>query len=167
MTSGKLLGQCNIGTRVNVNIKGETRNKMNLYWGSLKDTNQGFWDHEYNKHGDCYTKRYNLPNEQQYFDDTMYTYEYYELHKLMEDAVGDSATRRSNKMKFNFDELRRVIQNAREDLYFQLRCRWDRDETKQYLYEIHLFFDIDMYPMFHRVDSNCDRTQPIHVTFDK
>jgi len=57
--NGKQLPDCNTGNHINFEIDDDTLQKnMEIHWPSLTGPNAKFWEHEYNKHGYCYTHKY-------------------------------------------------------------------------------------------------------------
>jgi len=162
--SEKRISDCNTGQAITVDPQGETREIMDSYWSSLKGTNEGFWEHEYNKHGYCVTERYNFPNEQKFFDDGVGIYQKWQMNQLMTHTLGDIQMRDNDEVEFTFDELTEQIHNARTDLFFTINCV--SHEKKQYISEIHFYFDLEFSPLDHQQHSSCDKDKSIYVTFE-
>ena len=59
--NGTIPKWCNGENDIDIEIKNESLyNYMINYWPGLFDTNEGFWGHEYNRHGYCYNQRNNI-----------------------------------------------------------------------------------------------------------
>jgi ribonuclease I len=162
--SEERIPECNTGDKINVDPLGETRDIMEVYWTSLKGDNIDFWEYEYNKHGHCLTERYKLANEQIYFDGSVKIYQTWALDQLMTHALGDIKMKSSDALEFSFEELTDLIQNARKELYFTIRCL--RFKGKQYLNDIRIYFDLEFNPLDHEQATNCKMEENIYITFD-
>ena len=137
---------------------------MDLYWVSYKGDNKKFWNHEYNKHGHCFTQRFKEKNEQKYFDTVLALFRSHAFDQLMIHAVGDLHIQEHDYVEFTYESLRKALSKARDDLFFSLRCKWKNE--KQYLVELHFYFDIELNPFEHERNSNCDKKKAIFVTFE-
>ena len=162
-SSEKRMSDCNTGSKINVNIKGTTLDSMNTYWVSLTGPNKNFWNHEYNKHGYCYTERYKLTDEQLYFESAVKLFQQHSLDQMMIQAIGDLKISESKEQQFTYEMLYKTLQNARRDLFFQISCKVKDD--KQYVFELHLYFDLNLNPKKHEKRSNCNKSKPIFVIF--
>ena len=59
---------CHKGCFIQVDIQNKTLlNEMDHYWVGLSGTNTDFWEHEYNKHGYCWSVNNNNYNIQDFF----------------------------------------------------------------------------------------------------
>jgi ribonuclease T2 len=78
--NGKMIEECNKGELINVKITEEDLLKeMLTFWISYTSDNQNFWNHEYNKHGYCYSERYKQYNPDNFFNKSMSLYNQYSL----------------------------------------------------------------------------------------
>jgi ribonuclease I len=163
-TSQKEMRDCNTGDKIDVRIRGDILEKMEVYWPSYTSPNEEFWNHEYNKHGYCFTKRHDKPDEQAFFKSTIAIYEEYALDQLMTHSVGDMVT--DDEIEFEYDELVDALHSARDDLLFVVHCL--RRNHKQYLQEVHIYFDVELNPLekYRPGRSNCDMDDSIFVPFE-
>jgi ribonuclease I len=154
---------CNTGVKKKFKIKGEVLEKMNTYWVNYKGPNPSFWTHEYNRHGWCFSKRFRLDHTA-FFESTLEIYERYALDQLMIHSIGDLVAEKNEYTKYSYKELFVLIQNARQDLVFVIRCL--RTGGRQYLHEIHFFFDLDLNPINYKRGHNCNTKKQIYVLFN-
>jgi ribonuclease I len=162
--SKKRISDCHVGSQILTNVQGITREFMDSFWVSCKADNNGFWNHEYNKHGYCFTQRYQESSEQKYFDMVRELYNKHAFEQLMVHSVGDINMQDNDVMEYTYESLKKAIHKARNELYFSMRCKQRRG--KQYLVELHFYFDIEFSPLDHERGSNCDQEKSIFVTFE-
>jgi ribonuclease I len=161
--SDKRLADCNTGPKISAVPHDKMREFMLNYWPTYHEDPQEFWDHEYNKHGYCYTERMQQRSYEPFLQRTIDLFQQYQMDQLMIQALGDVAMRRGGQKQFTYEDLFNLIQGARRNLYFDLACK--RVNHKQYLEEIRFYFDLDFKPKNHHIRSNCSKTQPIIILF--
>lgn len=65
---GKQMEDCNQGSEIQVKFEDENlENIARIYWLSLKDKEEPFWNHEYNKHGYCWSQKYGKSKPEDFF----------------------------------------------------------------------------------------------------
>ena len=79
LSTGVTLPDCNSGSEIAIIDSGsDTFLSMRQYWPSLTGTNEKFWNHEYNKHGYCYLKKFKYASKlrnllhHEYLNDRIY-----------------------------------------------------------------------------------------------
>ena len=161
---GRRLSDCNTGSKIDVKITGENLYKeMLTYWISYVNKNDEFWDHEYNKHGYCYTQRYGKSIED-FFDTTMNLYKKYSFDQMMIKALPDIVGKRDEEA-FTYQQLREKFIDVNREIYFDLDCKVVNG--KKYLSEIRLYYDLNLTPVNVSEASDCNGTEPVYVVFDK
>jgi hypothetical protein len=158
------MADCHTGKDIEVDPEGRTRDIMNSFWSSLTGDDIKFWNHEYNKHGYCFTERTGAKNEQPFFDAAVSVYEDWRFDQLMIHAVGDVRIANSDEISFTYDQLAKIINDARPGVFFSIKCT--SHEKKEYLSEVHFFFDINLKPLDHEQGTSCGKDKKIYVSFD-
>ena len=93
LSTGVTLPDCNSGSEIAIIDSGsDTFLSMRQYWPSLTGTNEKFWNHEYNKHGYCYLKKfkYDVNKYEFYFQKTLELFFEYQINTLIIDIAGDA-----------------------------------------------------------------------------
>ena len=84
--TGKFPQWCNIGEDIQIeDIPDDLNYNMTNYWIGTYETNEIFWNHEYNKHGYCYNQysEQNVTNYSFYFQRVMDIYFHYNLKDFL------------------------------------------------------------------------------------
>ena len=90
LSSGQMLDECNQGEEIEVvNDGSKTFSTMEKIWPSLNNPNVVFWTHEYNKHGFCYNKRFEIDvnDYKSYFNKVIELYNKYNFSTLIKYTV--------------------------------------------------------------------------------
>ena len=132
---------CNIGEDIQIEeFEPELDKIMNDYWLGVYDTNQLFWNHEYNKHGYCYNQRlgYNETEYQYYFEKVVDLYFKFNVSNLINEIFpglfpGDK--------KLNKTYLSERLEQKYGKGTYTMTCL--EIDNKYWLYEIRLKFDLD------------------------
>ena len=165
MRNGELLPTCNKGRQISINKKNvEPFDSMKQTWTSLTDKpNNGFWAHEYNKHGYCYMQRnnYNVYNYSLYFQKTVDLYNLERL-KFMIDIAFENTY--NETIITNLEDLANKITAYLGSTFFEIKCTYK--DKKQLFSEIRFYYDLD----FNRVNnshyrSNCNRKKDIYIFY--
>lgn len=83
--SGQQLPDCNTGAKIIIDDKQDgVYKRMDELWMSFMGSNSDFWTHEYNKHGYCYTSKFDLKTPDDYFEKVLALYDEFELEKTVE-----------------------------------------------------------------------------------
>jgi ribonuclease T2 len=158
--SGRRVRTCNTGTQIQVESNtSDLYKSMNDFWPSFTKTNEDFWTHEYNKHGYCYTQKYNLNDYTDFFGFTMDLFNRHRFDQIMLKAFGQI----EGLQEFDMIDLSNHISQVMPGLYFDLDCK--RFDSKQYLQEIRFFFDLDLEPIQLRFPTDCRMNEPIYIDF--
>jgi len=158
--NGKRLQTCN--TETQIDVKGDASDlfdSMKIFWPSFSKGNEEFWTHEYNKHGYCYIKKYNLREYRDFFMFVMDLFNRHRFDQIMLKAFGDL----SGLQQFDMIDLTNHISQVMTGLHFDLDCK--RFDSKQYLQEIRFFFDLDLEPIQMRYPTDCKIGEPIYIDF--
>ena len=62
LMNGKMIPECTGGVKIDPNSS-PVYQVMNHVWPSLTNSNEEFWEHEYNKHGYCYAVHTKTSND--------------------------------------------------------------------------------------------------------
>ena len=102
---------CNGKNDIEIEIKnGTLYDYMKTYWPGLYNTNERFWEYEYNKHGYCYNKRNNIDVKEYepYFSKAISLYEKYDLKNIF-----------INMFDKNLERGDKLITEEQFDKYFE------------------------------------------------
>ena len=132
--------------------------KMNKYWHSEKDDgnnteyyNEIFWNHEYNKHGYCYTKLYGL-NDTQFFSDALTFYKEKKLARLFQRLYKEEIHTKT-EVSTTVGELRKKINSVLPGESFELRCSAQKKSEYYLLDEIYFYYNLTFAP-YQRENKN-------------
>ena len=132
---------------------------MRSYWPSYTGTDEKFWEHEYNKHGYCYTVKSKTTGFQPFFKVGLDLYKNLNLAQIIDEVVSRSS---GTEIQISSDELRNSINKRYSNLFYDFAC--ERSGSKQYIKEIRIYLNLDLKsfnPPKH--DIECSRTQPITI----
>ena len=145
--NGSIPGWCHGDNDIDIEIKNQTLyDYMKDYWPGLYSTNEGFWSHEYNRHGYCYNKRLGIDvyDYEKYFLKGVEIYKKYDLPNIFINIFGKNMT--NKEIKINRNEIEEYFEkfgiNKNEYL---LICKDIPVDGKNvsYIAEIRIRFDFD------------------------
>jgi ribonuclease I len=155
--SGKYMYSCGDGKRVKLFVRDNIlKEQMNKYWVSENMPNENFWEHEYNKHGLCYTEEYGLRQED-YYKRNIELFQKYKMNTLLKDALGHV---KGPEVQIEYDKLMTLLKRVNSNINYNIRCT--NEEGKQYFDSLRIFFDLDFKP----IDSgrgNCYYKKPVYI----
>lgn len=162
LINGDKLRDCNTGDQIPITDQPiEPFLTMRQVWPSLnQNSNDAFWTHEFNKHGFCYTNRYNLKT-MDFFNKTLELYNKYNLYRLIKDTL---AIKEGQTVEFDTNDLIQKFSASQGGLFFDLICG-DLNGT-QYLQEIRFYLDLnfDKY-LGHHIGNTCDLNTKTSIKF--
>jgi hypothetical protein len=165
-----MMKDCNSGHNIPINVSSsEVFQSMKIFWISYTSEDEHFWNHEYNKHGYCYTERYNKYDPKWFFEYSMELYNKHGFVSLLSSYISHAFEYENSgneliEKHFSFDELRKVISTSLPNFYFDLACEFQ--EEKQLLKEIRFYFNLELSPVDNKHTScNCDHNREIVVLF--
>ena len=131
--------------------------EMNIEWPSFSITNVEFWEHEYNRHGYCYSVHTKTTN-----DPTIYFQTTLDLFNSKSYADIFNKIAKTKNYRWDYDDLHKQIY----DLIgpgFQLECLMNGDN--QLLDEIHVYYDIDfnIIPNPVLIGKSCSKSMDISI----
>ena len=157
--NGRPIEDCNTGDQIDIVFSDhKLESLVKRYWKSLKDDDKSFWDHEYNKHGYCWSMRYRKTPEE-FFRNVIDLY----LKLDLEDIIF--------KAKFNLQEpvqefsYHTLMEKFTPiiNMNFDLKCL--HHEDKQYLSDVFINLDLNYRSLPGIIGSNCNKSQPISIIF--
>ena len=128
---------------------------MNDYWASMTGSNTSLWVHEFNKHGECYSKDHIY-----YFQTTINLYKSLNLQDLIPFLFPGT----SSKVETTFNKLNDDVRSFLKGEYHKLYCLSDETGV-QYLSEIKIYFDTNMKLKKTPRGGNCNFKKPITILF--
>lgn len=158
---GKYLSDCHTGPDINIpDIAAEPYITMEQIWPSLnKHSIKNFWTHEYNKHGYCYTKKYDIATYTPYFEKAVELHNQYDIKNLMSKAFD---TTPGQEYSLHYDEIKANFKKAIGGDHFEIKCTYNKATKEQYLDEVRLFLGMDFKPLKDfTYNSNCPKSGPI------
>ena len=133
LKSGKYLSDCTSG--VTINNDGSTMFKnMEQYWPSFStsNTNEYFWEHEYNKHGYCMVEEKGWSGYTQYFNYVL------NLHKATyNDLITNAFSYSGTTVTLTYDQVKTAIQKVIPNATFKMNCK------SNYIYEFYFYLELD------------------------
>ncbi len=152
LQSGSRLEKCKQDGDVKIESDGSSLfTEMEKNWLSYTGPNEGFWGHEFNTHGYCYTQKYQLEGYKEFFDYTVQLFDKFEFSNIMINLFHGDVN--PGEHTFKHSELEEHIQSVVGDMKFKVTCGFE--DHKQYLQEIRFLFDIDMEPLVLDFNTNC------------
>lgn len=154
-----MLPDCNTGKAIPVKIQDKNlESSMKLYWTSYTGGDVQFWEHEYNKHGYCYTNKSHTEGYEPFFRTALNLYIDYKLDSLISDVISSS---KGDKISITGDNLRNIINQKYSNLKFDLDCV--KISGVSYLKEVRFYLSFDMQPITPYKKSDCPNSQPIII----
>jgi ribonuclease T2 len=159
-SNGKKIDSCNTGEEIRIVKDGShVYTEMETYWLSFTNEDHAFWSHEFNKHGYCYTQKYQINDPKHYFQYALEIYKRHDMARIFQRAFGDI----SGNQSFEHEDLHHHVERATEGLKYELVCK--NYYKKQYLQEVRFFFDLDMTAMDIGRRGSCNPSKPIFIDF--
>ena len=145
--NGTIPGWCNGDNDIDIKIKNQSLyDYMKIYWPGLFRTNEGFWGHEYNRHGYCYNQRFNINvnNYEQFFLKGIEIYEKYDLGNIFINMYDKNLPKGDNIITRTKLEGYLKTKGIERDEYL-LICEniTINNKNYSYIYEMRIRFDLD------------------------
>ena len=136
LKSGQYLETCTSGVSIEDDGTPLFEN-LKQYWPSLsKNTNEVFWEHEYNKHGFCVVEEYGWDGYEEYFEFVLDLF-----LKEYKDLIIKSFPDYSEKtIVINYEEMKEKIHKIIPNATFKMNC------NKKYIYEFYFYLEKDFSP---------------------
>ena len=107
---------------------------MEQYWPSFStsNTNEYFWEHEYNKHGYCMVEEKGWSGYTQYFNFVL------NLHKATyNDLITNAFSYSGTTVTLTYDQVKTAIQKVIPNATFKMNCK------SNYIYEFYFYLELD------------------------
>ena len=119
-TSKRFLPDCNSGSKISIKPNNlEVFERMKVLWPSFKGQDKDFWEHEYNKHGFCYTQKFNKSSYVPFFETAIELYDSLKLQYLIANSIpilpGKSSV-------FTYTQLYEAFKKQLGGTYFEITC---------------------------------------------
>jgi len=164
-TNGKIpKGNCNTGSYITIpDSDEEPFITMSQIWPSLNQNQEKhFWEHEYNKHGYCYTKRHDIATYKPYFEKAVEMYNQLNIQSLMENSFHAQA---GDRIGISYSQLEAKFGQLLGGVFFEFDCRNKNGE--QLLNEVRMYFDLDFKRMNGlKYHTNCSKSKDIVFYFE-
>lgn len=164
-TDGKMMRACHQGSDIKIDVKTDVEpfQTMLQYWPSLnKNHFLDFWGHEYNRHGYCYTYKYNLDGYIPFFTKTLALYEQEKFNQLMKNSfVGQEG----ESVQTTYNEIISKFSQYLDGEYFEVQC--NKKKNAQLITEVRFYYDLDFKPINGmKYHTNCDKNREIIIPFN-
>jgi ribonuclease I len=155
--SGKFMYSCGDGKRVKLFVRDNVlKEQMNKYWVSENMPNENFWEHEYNKHGLCFTEEYGLKQED-YYKKIIELFQKNKLNTLIKYALGNV---KGPEVQIEYDKFLSMLKKVNPNIYYNIRCV--NEGEKQYFESLRINFDLHFEPI-DSSRSNCYYKKPVVI----
>lgn len=162
LLSGGRLPDCNQGSEISIVDDGSsTFLTARKYWPSLTGGNEKFWNHEYNKHGYCYSNKIQDFDYKNYFQKTLDVFQEKKINTLILDTFGTQ----SGNYAVSLSTLKSKLNEQLGGEYYSLACK--TISKKQYLQEIRFSLDLDFKFIDNNLSSNCSGKKDILIPYRK
>jgi len=160
LLSGKLLGDCNSGENIFVKIADQRLlESMKNHWPSLTGPDDKFWNHEYNKHGLCYTHKFKTEGFIPFFSLAMDMFSKQNLANMISELIENSS---EAEIQIKTEDLRAIIIKKYPNIYFDFDCK--KVGSKSYLSEIRIYYDLNLNSFIPpKGRTNCPASQNIFI----
>lgn len=161
------LGYCNNGSKVRLSKANiPSLSTLNNLWPSLGNFETiKFWEHEYNKHGFCYSKKHNHQTYRNYFEKSLELYTSEGFENLIQTAFPELQNTNILSYDLIMKGLSKTLGEDRKN--FAIYCMQIPNEG-QYLKEIRFFYDLNFNRINdHKFKSNCYRGKGGIIKFNK
>ena len=149
LKSGKYLDDCTSGVTITDDGSSLFEN-MKQYWPSFSNTNEYFWEHEYNKHGYCMVEEYGWDGYEEFFEFTI------DLHlKTYKDLIIKAFPNYKNQtVSLTYEQVIAAIQKVIPNATFKMNCK------SKYIYEFYFYLEKNFTPSKDsRFTNNCNSAQ--------
>jgi len=135
LKTGARIPECTQGVEINPDAR-EVFQTMSHEWPSFTNPNKKFWEHEYNKHGYCYSAYTNTTNEpMKFFEKTLEVF-----HSKPYRQIYQNLEKRADN-RWDYEDIHKQIEKVIGP-GFQLQCIGY--EGQQLLNEVHIYLDLDL-----------------------
>lgn len=131
---------------------------MSQIWPSLNSNGEKhFWEHEFNKHGYCYTKRNDIATYQPYFEKAVEMYNQLGVKDAMNNAFHGQP---GDRFSVTYTQLESKLSEELGGVFYEFDCRFKNGE--QLLNEVRMYLDLDFKRMTgFKQHTNCHKDQDI------
>jgi ribonuclease I len=165
LKNGGRLPDCHTGPEIEVEPKldVEPYATMTEIWPSLNKNHQyNFWTHEYNKHGFCYSAKYNKASYVPFFQTVVDLFEKQDFAPLMKKAFPSQP---GEDVRTTYNEIIRKFAEVTGQEYFELICKTIKGGV-QLLTEVRFYFDLDLNTMpGFKYHTNCQLDKEITIVY--
>ena len=111
---------------------------MKQYWPSFSatNTNEWFWEHEYNKHGYCMVEEYGWDGYEEYFEFVIELF----LKTYKNLIINAFPNTSSTTMTVTYDTMIAKIQKIIPNATFKMNCK------SKYIYELYFYLEKNFTP---------------------
>lgn len=161
LKSGSQISTCNTGTQVSIVDDGSsTFISARKYWPSLTGANTDFWNHEYNKHGYCYSNKIGNFDYKLYFKKALDVFTSKKINTLITDTFGTQ----SGEYAVSLSTLKSKLTSKLGGNYYALVCK--TISSKQYLQEIRISLDLNFNYMTSSLSSStCSSSKNVIIYY--
>lgn len=160
LKSGARLADCNTGAEISIVDDGSaTFQTARKYWPSLTGANEQFWNHEYNKHGYCYSNKIKDFDYKKYFAKTLDIFQSKKINTLILNTFGSQ----SGEYTVSLSTLNSKLQSALGGKVYSLVCK--NISGKQYLQEIRISLDLNFNYITSSLSSSCSSKKDVIIYY--
>lgn len=160
LKSGSRLPDCNTGAEISIVDDGSsTFQTARKYWPSLTGSNEKFWNHEYNKHGYCYSNKIGDFDYKKYFDKALAVFQSKSINTLILNTFGSQ----TGEYKVSLATLTSKLESAVGGKYFSLVCK--NISGKQYLQEIRFSLGLSFNYISSSLSSSCSSKKDVIIYY--
>ena len=145
LKSGKSLSDCTSGVTIKDDGSSLFTN-MKQYWPSFSatNTNEWFWEHEYNKHGYCMVEEYGWDGYEEYFEFVIELF----LKTYKNLIINAFPSYSSTTVTVTYDTMISKIQKIIPNATFKMNCK------SKYIYELYFYLEKNFTPSTNSKFSN-------------
>ena len=135
LKSGQTLSTCTSGVEIKDNGD-KLFQEMRQYWPSFVNSNEDFWEHEYNKHGYCMVEDYGWDGYEDYFEFVLQLFNK-QYRDLIKNAFPGTY---NNAISVTYEEMKKRINNIIKDSVFIMKCK------SKFIYEFRFYLQRNFTP---------------------
>ena len=160
LKSGSSMSSCNSGTQVSIKDDGsDIFYDMKEYWPSLTGGDETFWNHEYNKHGYCYSNKIGDFDYKKYFQKSFDVFYKKGIPTMITDVFGQH----SGEYSISLSEFKSKMAAKLGGNYMTPVCKYKN--SKHYLQEIRFTMDLNFNYIEHSLGQTCSSSKPIYIPY--